>query len=151
MLFSAFVGYIFFSGTGCYAVESPSMEPTLSVGDVIFVKDADFSALKPGDVITVRYYDNSGFFTHRITKIDHNNGLVYTKGDANNEQDPKPAEAARVMGKLWFSLPLLGYISLKFNAKAVVLGLAAVAVILVIARALVVGKRNLDEKKAQKP
>ena len=146
LLFSAFTGYIFFSDTKVYAVETGSMEPELSVGDVVFLKETDFFVLRKGDIVTISYFDNSGVFTHRITKIDYENELVYTKGDANSTDDPVPAQADRVIGKLWFSLPLLGYISLRFNRRTVLLLFAGVAIALVLINCVL----RATERKKQK-
>ncbi len=82
-LAAVFVCFNIFSGAKGYSVITDSMSPSINKGDVVFVKKADFSSLNEGDVVTVRFADGSGYFTHRITKIDHEFGMFRTKGDAN--------------------------------------------------------------------
>lgn len=65
---------------------SESMEPTLCVGDIIFVENTgDYSI---GDIIT---FEGNGkrLITHRIVEVfEGNRGNVYkTKGDNNAEND----------------------------------------------------------------
>src|SRR3989344_4492225 len=49
--------------------------------------------------------------THRITEVKNENGKVsyMTKGDANEEADGEFIPALRVVGKVLFSVPYVGY------------------------------------------
>ena len=105
----AFVGFNLISGAKGYAVTSPSMKDTLNVGDIVFVRSVTFDELKVGDVVTVASSDEKSFFTHRVVGIDNDEKTITTRGDANGADDPMPTEADRIVGKMWYSVPLLGY------------------------------------------
>ena len=66
-------------------VLSGSMEPTLPTGSVIYYHPVEESDLKVGDIVTFKLKDNKTLVSHRITSI--NNGIIQTKGDANNSVD----------------------------------------------------------------
>lgn len=130
-----FVGFNLISGAKGYAVTSPSMKDTLNVGDVVFVKPVSFDDLQVGDIITVTSSDNGKFFTHRVVDINKADRTVTTRGDANGADDPFPTEEERIVGRVWYSVPLLGFITIGFSLvsrSAGLLILAAVAVVLVI-------------------
>lgn len=94
-----------------FAVLSGSMEPEISVGSVVFSKEADPNTLKEGDVITYRIGGDT-LVTHRIVEIDAQNQQVTTKGDANDTQDGSPVPFEQIVGKMGLHIPYLGYISI---------------------------------------
>lgn len=104
-----FVGFNLLSGAKGYAVTSPSMKDTLNVGDVVFVKPVEFDNLQVGDIVTVASSDKGKFFTHRVVDINKTERTITTRGDANGADDPMPTEAERIVGKVWYSVPLLGF------------------------------------------
>lgn len=128
VLATVFVCFNVFSGAKGYSVITDSMAPSINKGDVVFVKKADFDSLNEGDVVTVMFADGIGYFTHRITEINREFGIFRTKGDANQSEDPQPSQAEQIVGKLWYSVPLLGYVSIVFNE----LGMVKISVILAI-------------------
>jgi len=95
-------------------VESGSMEPNIKTGAIVLIKpSANYSV---GDVITFdgNFKDAKGKrvpITHRITEVKNENGKVsyMTKGDANEEADGEFIPALRVVGKVLFSVPYVGY------------------------------------------
>ncbi len=112
------VGFVFFnifSGARGYSVVTDSMAPSINRGDVVFVKQTEFSELKQGDVVTVQFADGSGYFTHKIVSVDYDAEAIRTKGDANQSEDPQPSMSEQIVGKVWYSVPLLGYFSIAFN------------------------------------
>lgn len=111
----AFVGFNLISGAKGYAVTSPSMKDTLNVGDIVFVRDVSFEDLQVGDVVTVVASDEKSFFTHRIVGIDKDKKTITTRGDANGADDPMPTDAERIVGRMWYSVPLLGYLTMVLN------------------------------------
>jgi signal peptidase I len=144
-----FIGFNLFSGAKGYAVTSPSMEDTLVRGDIVFVKAVSFEELKVGDVVTVRSTDGKYFFTHRVVGIDGENRTVTTKGDANNSDDPMPSEAERIVGKMWYKVPLLGYLSiffLNFSRSTGLIILAVVAVALVAINSAVIKTKSKKKR-----
>ncbi len=84
-----YFGYTFFE------VSSGSMEPALSVNDVILVK-IGYDNYKKGDIIT--YVNDKGeIITHRIVIV--NADTLTVKGDANNTIDT-PIQKSQVIGKV---------------------------------------------------
>lgn len=99
-----------------YTVLTPSMEPAYSVGDVVIVKLANADEINTGDVITFNpSSDNNAYLTHRVTeKIQNYEGTgvtcFRTKGDSNDTDDSFLIDSSRVIGKVSFSVPKIGYI-----------------------------------------
>ena len=79
-------------------VLSGSMSPLFEAESLIFVKEADVSTLKEGDVIC--YLTGGTAITHRIEQIITKDGQVsyVTKGDANNTADRLAVSPAQVEG-----------------------------------------------------
>lgn len=99
-----------------YTVLTGSMEPTYKVGDMIFVQLKGAEEINVGDVITFNpSQDNDAYLTHRVTeKIENyqDTGVTCfrTRGDNNNTEDSFLIDGSRVIGKVNFSVPALGYI-----------------------------------------
>ncbi|MBR4087262.1 MAG: signal peptidase I, partial [Clostridia bacterium] len=74
-------------GYQCYTVISGSMEPKYSVGDLIYVKKVDPTAIHVGDDITFVLNEDLVVATHRVVRIDAENQRFYTKGLANEIED----------------------------------------------------------------
>lgn len=93
-----------------YAVSTGSMEPACHVGSVVYVRHVDAKELEKGDVITFRL-GGDALATHRIVEIIRDDeGLCFrTKGDANDAADASLVEADRVVGRVCFDIPYLGY------------------------------------------
>lgn len=90
-------------GCGAAVVLSGSMEPELSVGDLIFVTEAD--SYEEGDIVV--FQDRNSLVVHRIVEI--NSEAVTTKGDANNTADA-PVSLSAVKGTVRFWIPQVGNI-----------------------------------------
>ncbi|MCI6617159.1 signal peptidase I [Ruminococcus sp.] len=123
-----FVAFNLLSGAKGYAVTSDSMAETLHRGDLVFSKKAEFAELDVGDVVTVGSKELDEYFTHRIVAIDRDNQTVTTRGDNNPEDDPMPTHADRIVGKMWYSVPLLGYFSIAFGGVSQIKGLIILAI-----------------------
>ena len=98
-------------GFQCYSVISGSMEPTYSVGDLLYVKKVDPLAIQVGDPITFVMNEDLVVATHRVVRVDAANQRFYTKGDANEIMDQDPVHYNNVVGVPKFALPKLGYVS----------------------------------------
>ncbi len=147
LLSIAFVGFNVFSGAKGYAVTSDSMKPTLNRGDIVFVKKASFDEVNVGDIVTVSSSDGERFFTHRVVEKNNTERTLTTCGDANSANDPMPAEEERIVGKMWYSLPLLGFVTIAFSGVSQMTGiiiLATVAVALVIINTVIIKKKRGD-------
>ena len=89
-------------------VLSGSMEPTLPTGSVIYYHPVEESDLKVGDIVTFKLKDNKTLVSHRITSI--NNGIIQTKGDANNSVDSLDLTYSSIMGvDSNIYIPYVGY------------------------------------------
>ena len=98
-----------FMGMQAYNVISGSMEPTISVGSIVYVEAEDFSDLKEGDIIA--FNAGASVVTHRIMAIDSQSMLITTKGDANASVDFTPVAYTNVIGKVVVHFPVIGNIS----------------------------------------
>ena len=119
-----------------YIVLSGSMVPTYPVGSLVYVQPVDPAELRVGDPITFRI-DEETVVTHRIVGVEGSGSALQfeTKGDANEQPDAGKASAADVVGKVVFSVPLLGQLSsfLQTTAgKAVAVGYAAFLLLMFI-------------------
>lgn len=93
-------------------VASGSMRPTMEVGDIAIVISVDPAAIKPGEVI--QYWQEGKMTLHRVveTSQTEREKQFITKGDANNAPDPDPVFPNQIRGKLIFTIPKLGWISI---------------------------------------
>lgn len=98
-------------GLQVFHVISPSMEPTYSVGDLIYVKAVDPDGVNVGDAITFVLNEDLVVATHRVVEIDSENRQFTTKGDANKTEDAAPVHFNNLIGVPVFAIPLLGYVS----------------------------------------
>ena len=98
-------------GYEVFNVISGSMEPTYSVGDLIYVKDENPYEIEVGTPITFVLNENLVVATHRVVEVDVENQHFYTKGDANDTPDSTPVHFNNVIGVPQFRIPLLGYVS----------------------------------------
>jgi signal peptidase len=94
-------------------VRSDSMSPAIGAGSVVYVNDVSASAISTGDVITYRGEPGRAErVTHRVVAVEAENGerRFRTKGDANEEPDPEPVSPARIVGRVSFHVPYVGYV-----------------------------------------
>ena len=98
-------------GLQVFNVISGSMEPTYSVGDLLYVKEVDPDSVKVGDPITFVLNEDLVVATHRVVAIDSENRQFTTKGDANETEDATPVHFNNLVGVPVFAIPLLGYVS----------------------------------------
>lgn len=112
-------------GLNLYYIATPSMEPTLEVGDIILCKKAsDYSKLEVGDVITYKGEVGSykgKLITHQIIEIKENDGVYtfITKGTKEGATvDPEVSED-QVVSKMICKVPLLGKVVTLLNNKIV--------------------------------
>lgn len=87
-----------------YSVQSGSMQPSIKAGSIVIVQEQE--KYDKGDIITFNT-NSETTVTHRIVRIEDT--LFYTQGDANNVEDGNPVEEEQIIGKVMFTIPLLGY------------------------------------------
>jgi signal peptidase I len=96
-----------------FVILSGSMEPTVRTGSVVFIVPQPIYIV--GDIVTFAQNGDRNFpVTHRIYKIDdqgiyYSDGIYTTKGDANKTPDMEPLTPNNIIGKVWFTIPYLGY------------------------------------------
>ena len=95
-----------FIGFEVYNVVSGSMEPSIPVGSMVFVKPAEWQEIEEGDVIA--YDSNGSVVTHRVTESRFVEGEFITKGDANEEEDLTAVPYSALIGRVEWSVPYLG-------------------------------------------
>jgi len=94
-----------------FSVRSGSMVPAIKQGSVIIVKPV--SKYKVGDVITYGAWGKTKDpITHRIydIKITEGEPVYIVKGDANDDPDPRGVAQEGIIGKVFFSVPYIGYV-----------------------------------------
>lgn len=92
-----------------YSVVSGSMEPSIPVGSLVFVKNRD--PLEIGVQEVAAFYKNGDpgtIIVHRVTSNDTASGLLTTKGDANPEEDFEPVPYSDCIGTVEKSFKGLG-------------------------------------------
>lgn len=114
---------ITFFGFKLVRVQSSSMEPALSVGDLVLVRPVAPKDIKEGDIIL--FETNVGAqVMHRVVGINsiitnvrtpegellesNEKFRFLTQGDANPNPDAGDVPQEQVIGEYWFSIPLLG-------------------------------------------
>ena len=111
-------------GWGASVVLSGSMEPTLSVGDLLLIHRTD--SYEIGDVVV---YQSGGMaVVHRIIAMDGE--TVTTQGDANNVAD-EPFSAEYLKGTVTAVIPWVGHAAWALKSPAGILLTVVAAVLLV--------------------
>jgi signal peptidase len=135
-------------GWSCASVLTGSMEPQIEPGDLVVSREQESYAV--GDVVT--YLTETGSsVTHRVVAVS-DEGLLTTRGDANNVDDSQPVEPANVVGAVVLVLPGVGLV---LNWLATPTGAGAVALLVValflLCWAVSGGKGKHDADPAEKP
>ena len=126
------------SGFFCAIVGSGSMEPTIAIQDMLFIRGA--KAYRMDDIVT--YVSPRGtLVTHRITGIS-DDGYI-TQGDANNIPDEAVA-GQRVLGRVWLVVPRVGGI---INGMLSPVGLALGASVVLLVWLIQRMRRDQNEAK----
>jgi signal peptidase len=143
------------TGATPLTVLTSSMEPGLPPGTLLIVEPVDTDTIKIGDVVT--YQIESGkpaVVTHRVTEVlsSTTGERTFTfKGDNNDSVDP-PVIPEQIQGRLWYSLPLIGYVSTFVNGehRALVLPIIAAAMIVYAVIAILLGLADTVKKRREK-
>jgi len=87
---------------------------------------AKVSDIKTGDIITFRISERT-VVTHRAVRI--RDGMIYTKGDANNTEDEEAVTSEELVGKCILSIKGAGKV---LKALRSPLGIVSAAMLIVI-------------------
>lgn len=127
-------------------VQSDSMEPALTRGDLIATRPVAIEDVQPGQIVLFEEGRDVRFLAaHRVmalinlrTNINNTTTgevttqetrLLRTKGDANATEDAQPVDASRLRGRLWFSVPKAGLIFERVPLQTVLLGVAGLGAV----------------------
>lgn len=114
-------------GVGVAVVMSGSMEPALSVDDVIFVVEKD--EYNVGDFVV--YQDGYSLVVHELIE-KQDDGTVITKGMANNISDD-PIAVDSIRGRVAFHIPAVGLLVTALKSPiATILILGAVIYLVIL-------------------
>lgn len=91
-------------GVGAAVVLSGSMEPELSVNDLVLIREE--SSYEVGDIVV--YQSGSALVIHRIESMDSE--TVTARGDANNASDA-PVPLSAVKGRMIAVIPGVGAVT----------------------------------------
>lgn len=103
------------AGAERFTVLTGSMQPTYPPGTLIVVKPAEPDELRVGTPITYQLKTGEpAVVTHRIIATAQNTRgerTFVTRGDAGDTPDEKPVLVKQIRGKVWYSIPYLGYVN----------------------------------------
>lgn len=125
-------------GIGLAVVLSGSMEPEISVGDLLIIYES--KNYEVGDVVV--YQSGRIAVTHRIVSISGDE--VITRGDANNAED-EPITLERIKGKVVMIIPCVGYLVNIIKTPLGTFSIIALAVLL-LERSFRVEKEKDDQQ-----
>lgn len=141
-LLGLFVLVMLCCGAKGFAVQSDSMAPHFKRGDAVFVRPVAFEKLAVGDIISAHFPDGSGVFTHRITAVDADKREVCTRGDHTLSDDPSTTKASDIIGKLWFTVPYGGYLSIALENRTLIYICLGAAIVLVMVRIVLTARKT---------
>ena len=128
------------------AVLSGSMEPNIPLGSIVYVdKDIKGEDLEINDVVS--YALPSGtYVTHRVISLDNEKHVMVTQGDANNSPDGE-IEYSRILGRVKFHIPYLGYISANIRTSKGIIAVTVVIAVVILLNFLPAILKAPDDKK----
>lgn len=127
-------------GYSLLVIATPSMSGSIDAGDAVIIKTEDSYAV--GDVVTYFPVGESVSVTHRIVRTEGDR--FYTKGDANDSEDPNPVYASQIVGKVATVIPKLGLVIEWLRTPSGITFFIAIIAIL-IAIGIVAGKKDEAE------
>ncbi|MGB9706564.1 MAG: signal peptidase I [Microgenomates group bacterium] len=135
-----------------FRVMSGSMEPKIKVGSVVFVQKVKPEILKEGNIITFTSREDPNItITHRLIAIEEKEGqtVFKTRGDANNSDDISETLPGQIKGRVVFSLPFLGYLSVWIR-KPLGFGLLVILPAILIIISEILNIKKTIEKEVEK-
>ncbi len=105
-------------GYKVYYVSTGSMEKTIMRGSMVILEEVSFEDISVGDIITFEDAQKGSTFTHRVVEINSEFRFFITRGDAGTANDPKPTGYEYVEGRVKYTIPFLGYLSMLIDSAA---------------------------------
>ena len=122
------------TGSTPLTVLTSSMEPTLPPGTLIIVRPVTPDEIRIGDVVTYQIRSGEpGVITHRVTAISSSSagGRTFTfTGDNNSVADADQVLPVQIQGRLWYSVPWVGWVNNAVNGQSRAWVVPIVAVLL---------------------
>lgn len=116
-----------FFGKSVLVIATPSMSDAIEAGDMIIIADSDDYSV--GDIVTYFPAADTVSVTHRIVRIEGDK--FYTKGDANDSEDPDPVFKTQIVGKVVGHLPKVGIVIEWLRTPQGIAFLVAIGVVVV--------------------
>jgi signal peptidase len=140
---------VFVANLHFQTVTSGSMRPTVSPGDLAVTQAVPISSLKVGDVIVFFPPTSSTEpVMHRIVSLG--NGVITTRGDANNVDDPWQATLSGTIAyRMVAVVPFLGWLTELQRPALIVAGLLVGLAILLELRKEVRGRKTKARSEPQ--
>jgi signal peptidase len=110
-------------GYGISVVLSGSMEPALSVDDLVFIKETQ--DVDVGDIIV--YQSGHSLVIHRVVQVEED--TIYTQGDANNAMDA-PIDRSDVKGRMIGHIPYVGAVTYVLKNPVVIVAMICACFVL---------------------
>jgi signal peptidase len=107
------------------------MEPAIKTGSIIIVKQTSINQISKGDVVS--FVSNGLPVTHRVFNISSDKTKIVSKGDANPNPDIDLVKPDSIQGKVLFSIPFLGYLSVWIKTPLGFYILVIIPAILIVA------------------
>jgi signal peptidase len=133
------------AGWDVVTVLSGSMAPTYPTDSVLAVESVDPADIVVGEVIAFSPEPDALMVTHRVVSVSEgSDGLSFvTKGDANEDPDPRRVSASAVRGRVVFGVPRVGALVRAAHTPIGFFGLLVLPALLVIAQEARSIRRNL--------
>ena len=144
-------------GANLLVVLSQSMEPAIPMGSIV-VSQPNTAAdeIEVGEVITFNALGPNGdqaLITHRVVEVlGSGSGVRFsTQGDAVEDPDMTLVSSSNLVGRVWFSLPLVGYMVAFIRTPVGYLVLIGLPALLLIVSEWRVTFRSIREEERQRP
>ncbi len=139
-----------FFGYKNFVIVSGSMEPTINIGDAIFIKEVPKEKIKENDIIS---FDEDGLIvTHRVISIIEENGITKykTKGDNNNAPDKEMTTYDKIEGKFQFKINKFGIVTEVLKNRFTLIALILIIILMSLNKKRADKKKQLRKEKRQK-
>ena len=145
------------AGATPLTVLTASMEPLYPPGTLIYVLPVKAADVRLGDVIT--YQIESGkpaVISHRVIAINspaNGKRTFILKGDNNSDPDQAAVLPVQIRGRLWYSVPLLGWVNSALNGskRSWIVDTIAAALFAYAAYSIISGIVSASRKRKKKP
>lgn len=150
------------SGSIPLTVLTNSMAPGLPPGTLLVISPVKTDELKIGDVAT--YQIRSGepdVITHRIIAITTSSDgkrLFTFQGDNNSDPDAEAVLPIQIQGRLWYSVPYVGFVNSAVNGQSrswiiptIAVALLAYATFMILSGLVAAGRKRRARAAAGQP